>query len=133
MNVLQDQACRVFLINLILAVMIGLYCLKAVRQLPRAFRVGYLCSAIGVFLNWLVINVNGQQMPVLDYQWVIPAGTPWRYARFGDRLLWLADRFPYHNFVFSIGDVGILLGAAIFLAAWARCRYQLVCSRKSAS
>jgi len=132
-NILLDQVWRVFLINVVLVIMIGLYCFKSIRRLPGGFRLGYLGSLIGVFLNWLVITVNGGQMPVVDYRWQIPRGVPWRYARFGDHLLWLADRFPYRNFVFSVGDVLILLGALVFLASWAQYRYQALCLSKSAS
>src|SRR5208283_3814228 len=77
-NVLQDQACRVFLINLTFAIMLGLYCFKAVRRLSIAFRVGYLCSLTGFLSNWMVVSVNGDQMPVLDYRGFFPRGTPWR-------------------------------------------------------
>jgi len=132
-NILQDQTWRAFLINVVLVIMIGVYCFKAVRCLPRSFRLGYLISLVGVTLNWLVISVNGGQMPVVGYRWQIPGGVAWRGAQVGDRLLWLADRFPYHNSVFSVGDVIIFLGFFTFLGAWAQFRYQALCLRKSES
>lgn len=92
------------------------------RQLPGVFWI-----ALGLFLNFLVIGLNGGFMPVSPWAREI-AGLPPLTGRNmnvmpmseANLLPWLTDVLPLPRFipfanVFSIGDVLIALGGVIFI------------------
>jgi hypothetical protein len=103
------------------AVMVAL--LRNLRQ------PGFAVIALGAALNLLVIVANGGQMPASPEAWALLTGTPevptvafsnsallepaTRFAFLGD-LFVLPRPMPFAN-VFSIGDVLIGLGGALFL------------------
>ena len=116
--VLDDQVGRLVLLSLVLVVMGLIFCFKEFRKLPSLAKQGFLFGFIGALLNWLVIVINGFQMPVVNCPFYIAPGLAWRDAQVGDHLLWLADRFPYQNFIYSIGDAVLLLGVVLYLISY---------------
>lgn len=121
---LNNQICRMILMDLILLLMVAFYRVRAVRELPRLMRWGWLTMGFGVFSNWLVMTFNGFQMPVVDSPWFIPANLAWRDARIGDRFLWLSDRFLYGNYMFSVGDILLGMGFLTYIVGYASIRFR---------
>ncbi len=71
---------------------------------------------LGVVLNATVTELNGGVMPVVGMPEYLKAASPiWQAAQTSDHLLILADHASLH--FFSIGDLALIGGAAIFVLA----------------
>jgi hypothetical protein len=64
---------------------------------------------IGGSLNLIVMLANGCQMPVMK-PFTPDGDNVHRLASKDDRLLWLADRFSFRQYQYSIGDILMLIG-----------------------
>jgi hypothetical protein len=115
------------------AVHVATYALGAVFVYANRRLPGMPAMALGAALNGLVIAVNDGVMPASTGA-LERAGLATEHAGFlnsapvhGARLPWLGDVFaspaglPFSN-VFSVGDVLLLVGAAVFLHVAAQSR-----------
>ena len=73
---------------------------------------GALICWLGGVLNFLVVSLNGWQMPVEGVAY-FPPDLIWKVAR-DPRLPWLCDRFDWGLVTYSLGDAFIYSGAVLF-------------------